>query len=58
MQFLCPAIPSSVAFLCRTVNTKPFVLAKGQTMYDAIYLLLGLGGFVVCLGFVQLCDRL
>jgi len=27
-------------------------------MNDAIYLLLGIGGFVVCLAFVQLCDRL
>jgi hypothetical protein len=28
------------------------------TMSDVLYLLLGVGGFVVCLGFVQLCDRL
>jgi len=27
-------------------------------MYDAIYLLLGIGGFVVCLAYVHLCDRL
>jgi len=27
-------------------------------MNDAIYLILGIGGFVVCLAFVQLCDRL
>jgi hypothetical protein len=34
-------------------------LSPGRpAMYDAIYLLLGIGGFVVCLAYVHLCDRL
>jgi len=27
-------------------------------MYDVIYVLLGLGGFAACLGFVRLCEKL
>jgi hypothetical protein len=31
---------------------------RSPTMFDILYVLLGVGGFVVCIGFVQLCDRL
>ncbi len=31
---------------------------RGPIMADILYLLLGLGGFAVCFGFVQLCNRL
>lgn len=34
------------------------VVSRSLNMTDILYLLLGVGGFVVCLGFVQLCDRL
>ena len=27
-------------------------------MFDIIYLLLGIGGFAACLGFVRLCEML
>lgn len=36
----------------------PCSIAQGFCMYDVIYLVLGVGGFAVCLGFVHLCDRL
>jgi len=34
------------------------IIAGGFTVSDLIFLLLGAGGFVVCYGFVRLCDRL
>ena len=31
---------------------------RGFSMFDVIYVLLGIAGFVACLGLVHLCDRL
>jgi hypothetical protein len=31
---------------------------RSPIMFDVIYLLLGLGGFAACLGFVRLCELL
>jgi hypothetical protein len=58
MRFLWRNPLVCVAFLCVEVDIQTPVSAGRPAMYDAIYLLLGIGGFVVCLAYVHLCDRL
>ena len=57
--FLWPFAYRQVVFLC--VWYELFgcdAVSRSLNMSDILYLVLGVGGFVVCLGFVQLCDRL
>ncbi len=39
-------------------GSSPARLHRKLAMLDVLYLILGVGGFAVCLGYVHLCDRL
>jgi hypothetical protein len=64
MGFLCPGCRRGIDFLCRSSD---FLAGGRETscpkkgcvpMLDTIFVLLGLGGFAVCLAYVHLCARL
>ena len=58
MTFLWNVRCSRIAFLWPKMDIHRAIIAGGFTVSDFIFLLLGAGGFLVCYGFVRLCDRL
>lgn len=58
MRFLWNRPGNCIAFLWPKIDIDSAINAGGFIVSDLIFLALGAGGFLVCYGFVRLCDRL
>ena len=56
MGFLCAGNGGGIAFLCGRDDFGG--ATRGSSMYDVLFVALGIAGFAVCVGYVYLCDRL
>jgi hypothetical protein len=58
MGFLWERRGCAIAILCPEADVSRRTCIGSAHMLDGIYLLLGVGGFAACLGFLHLCDIL